>query len=96
MGILNVGVLAAKLDLVAPKRVAQVFVDLSQILWTTKPRRRGGSVVWPVTRKGDELPTNRSGRARKHEETWSNRLVAIRLTAVQPIEGNFTFRNQTR
>ena len=96
MGILNVDVLATKLELVTPQRIAQVFIDLTQILWTTETRRRICGVVWPVAREGNGIAADRSGGAGKYEEAWSNRLGAIRLTAIQSIEGNFTFRNQTR
>jgi len=76
--------LAAKLKLVTPHRIAQVFIDLSQFC-DHQSLRESLRRCWPVARKGNGIAADRAGGARKQEEAWSNRLSAIRLTAIQPV-----------
>src|SRR6266404_7747080 len=80
----------------AAKRVAQVFIRLSQTLRTAESCRRIRRIVWPVPRHRDRIAADGASGAREHEQTRADRIRAIGLVTVQAIEGKLAFGNETR
>src|SRR5262249_39766036 len=94
MIVLDVEVRSSKLPLVTSLGENYILIHLTNVLRTTKTDRRIRGVEGPVTREGNGIATNDSGRAGKHKQARSDGSCSVRRIVFPLVVGKLCFRHQ--